>query len=65
MEEESLPKMIILCFPAGSVTFFFANSLILFMTTSIPLASEAFSSSTAFSAAGPSISRARHKMLEI
>lgn len=55
--------MMILWRPGGSVTFFFAKSFILLRTTSMPRASEAFSSSTAFSYASPSISRARHRIL--
>ena len=51
--ENQVPNMIILCRPGGNVTFFCANILILFLTTSIPRASEAFNSSTAFLYASP------------
>ena len=48
-------RMMILCIPSGTVTFLLANYLILSLTTSIPLSSDAFSSRTAFFAVSPSI----------
>jgi hypothetical protein len=53
-------RMITLCRPGGSVTFFCANILILLRTTSMPRSSDALSSSTASLNAGPSSWRARH-----
>ena len=52
-------KMIILHLPAGKVTFFCANILILFLTTSIPLSSDAFNSNTASLYRSPSNVRAK------
>lgn len=44
------------------MTFFCANILILFRTTSIPLSSDAFNSNTASLYAGPRRARARQRM---
>ena len=56
----------ILCRPGGRVTFFCANILIRFLTTSMPRSSDAFSSSTAsFMSAGPSRPRAMARMLVV
>lgn len=60
-----LPRIIILCLFGGRDTFFCANILIRFLTTSIPLASEAFNSKTALLYASPNISRAKHRMLDV
>merc|ERR1719309_234224 len=53
----------ILCLPGGRVTFCCANIFILFLTTSMPLSLEAFSSWTPSLKDGPSSCLARHRML--
>ena len=73
-------RMIILCRPGGKVTFFWANILILFRTTSMPLhsrrytgqwtqwtdrSSDAFNSSTASFTAVPSNWFSKHKILVV
>lgn len=56
----------ILCRPGGNVTFFCANILMRLRTTSMPLSSDALSSSTAsFMAAGPNKPRAMARMLVV
>mmetsp|Transcript_25085 Transcript_25085/g.53786 ORF Transcript_25085/g.53786 Transcript_25085/m.53786 type:complete len:218 (+) Transcript_25085:1014-1667(+) len=58
-------RITILCRPGGSVTFFCANILMRFRTTSIPRSSLAFSSSTASFTKGPSSWLAMHRMLVV
>lgn len=58
-------KMIILCFPGGSVTFCCANILTLFLTISIPLSLEALSSRTASLKAGPSNILAKQRIVVV
>ena len=54
-----------LCLPGGSVTFFWANALIRFRTTSIPRSSDALSSSTPSLYASPSSWRASASTLVV
>ena len=63
--ESASSSRTILCLPGGRVTFFCANILILFLTTSMPRSSEAFSSRTASLYAGPRRVCAKHKMLVV
>lgn len=58
-------KIIILCRPGGKVTFCCANILTLFLTTSMPLSLEAFSSRTASLNAGPNKSFAKHNIVVV
>merc|ERR1719436_2049194 len=51
--------------PLGSVTFCWANILILFLTTSMPRSFDAFSSSTASLKLGPSKCLARQRMVVV
>merc|ERR1719187_2169280 len=55
----------ILCLPGGRVTFCCANIFILFLTTSMPLSLEAFSSWTPSLKEGPSSCLARHRMVVV
>ena len=63
--ESASSRMMILCLPGGSVTFFCANALMRPRTTSMPRSSEAFSSSTASLKASPSIVRASASTLVV
>mmetsp|Transcript_41537 Transcript_41537/g.88623 ORF Transcript_41537/g.88623 Transcript_41537/m.88623 type:complete len:421 (+) Transcript_41537:139-1401(+) len=63
--ESASSRTMILCLPGGSVTFFCANALILFLTTSMPRSSEALSSSTASLKASPSSERASARTLVV
>jgi len=58
-------RIMSLCIPGGTVTFWWANYLILSLTTSIPLSSEALSSKVPAFTQSPSIWRAIHMTLEV
>ena len=58
-------KMLILCRPFGKVTFWLANILIWFLTTSIPLSLDALSSRTASLNEAPRSALARHRILVV
>mmetsp|Transcript_44799 Transcript_44799/g.107536 ORF Transcript_44799/g.107536 Transcript_44799/m.107536 type:complete len:238 (-) Transcript_44799:69-782(-) len=58
-------RMMTLCLPGGSVTFFCAKALMRLRTTSMPRSSEAFSSSTPSLKASPSNARASASTLVV
>ena len=58
-------RMTILCLPLGSVTFCWANILILLRTTSMPRSLEAFNSSTASLKLAPSRHRAKQRIVVV
>lgn len=58
-------KMTILCRPFGSVTFCWANILILLRTTSMPRSFEAFNSRTASLKLLPNKMRAKHRIVVV
>jgi hypothetical protein len=63
--ESASSRMMTLCLPGGSVTFFWANALMRFRTTSIPRSSDALSSRTPSLNASPRSARASARMLVV